>query len=472
MDLMEFDFEAYLDQELTSAPRELSKDLYHYTSSDAAILGILSSGKLRLSPFDSTNDLWESRPLYPNVQSHADDLEVGSELWEEIDRSMRLHAKVTCLTQDWKLHDSPGSPEAFRGWAHLSLWAHYGGGHSGVCLRFDRDKLIDAFLAAGADTALYRFHGPVVYRTATLGAGPYGIDFGQVREFGVDAVAAAYAEAHKENLFFRKHRDWENESEYRLVLLDQSILPAYFDIRNALTGVFLGDAFPPSRMPALLAVLEDYPDAEIFQLRFHNRVMNCFPYMSAATEEGAAEVSWKVPARSGSLIERLDALRAAEKSARALRDAAAVVCREPLRLVQAGIQDIVTKAQAWPASQVVLHSRGPAIPEADAARAPGVPGEQVHWEDGFSCIVENLPAYSNTLVAAMAIQALPGDQLRAHAVISTERYTKEGNERREHWRRRLTAPIPDSPAMISGMLQDLSTALEAAKIEFDKSRGL
>lgn len=72
----------------------------------------------------------------------------------------------------------------------------------------------------------------------------------------------------------------------------------------------------------------------------------------------------------------------------------------------------------------------------------------------------------------MALQALPDDRLRAHAVISTERYMKEGNERREHWRRRLTAPIPDSPAMISGMLQDLNTALEAAKIEFDKSRGL
>lgn len=258
---MDFDFEAYRDQELTLAPRVLTNDLFHYTSSDAAILGILSTGSLRLSPFDSTNDLWESRPLYPAIHSPAENLEIGSELWEEIDRNMRLHAKVTCLTQDWELpHTFAASRDVFRGWAHLSLWAHYGAGHSGLCLRFDREKLVRSFSSvARSSTALHGFHGPVVYRTANPGVGPNGIDFGQVKEFGVDAVAAAYAETDKDSLFFRKHKDWENESEYRFVLLDQSILPAYFDIRNALTGVFVGDAFPAGRMPALLAALQEYP---------------------------------------------------------------------------------------------------------------------------------------------------------------------------------------------------------------------
>lgn len=66
--------------------------------------------------------------------------------------------------------------------------------------------------------------------------GPNGIDFSQVKEFGVNAVPAAYAETDKDSLFFRKHEDWEDESEYRFVLLEKSILPVYFDIRNALTG--------------------------------------------------------------------------------------------------------------------------------------------------------------------------------------------------------------------------------------------
>lgn len=48
------------------------------------------------------------------VQSHAEDLEIGSELWEEIDRNIRLHAKVACLTQDWELPDTiAGSRDVF-----------------------------------------------------------------------------------------------------------------------------------------------------------------------------------------------------------------------------------------------------------------------------------------------------------------------------------------------------------------------
>ena len=42
----------------------------------------------------------------------------------------------------------------------------------------------------------------------SVGTGPYGIDIGQVREFGVDAVATAHAEANAGAIFFRKHQDF------------------------------------------------------------------------------------------------------------------------------------------------------------------------------------------------------------------------------------------------------------------------
>lgn len=131
--------ESYFRDELVNAPRSLTTALFHYTSSDIAIFNILANGTLRLSPFESTNDLWESRPLYPGLSSHADDVASGGaafELWNEIDRNIRLHSKVVCLTQDWDLPDRVFDPDALRGWNHLLLWAHYGGGHTGVCLRF------------------------------------------------------------------------------------------------------------------------------------------------------------------------------------------------------------------------------------------------------------------------------------------------------------------------------------------------
>ncbi len=262
---MPSDSDEWLEAEISAAPKTLTENLFHYTNTDAAIFGILSTGTLRLSPFDSTNDLWESRPTHPSLTTHVDDRDLipGLDLWNEIDRHIRRNSKVACLTMDWDLPDAVMDRDALRGWSHLSLWAHYGGSHSGVCLRFERSKLLESFVSS-EPSGVRNFHGPVVYRNVSIGAGPHGIDVGQVREFGVDAVATAHAEANANAIFFRKHKDWSNEVEYRLVRMDKSLLPFHFDIRRALTGVFLGEAFPSQRLPALTEVLLDYPDVEVF----------------------------------------------------------------------------------------------------------------------------------------------------------------------------------------------------------------
>jgi hypothetical protein len=102
---MENDFDAYFDAEVVTAERSRPDQLFHYPNFEAAIFGILASGTLRLSPFESTNDLWESRPLHPCLTSHFDEQPPvpGFQFWNEIDINLRPHSKVTCPTQDWDL---------------------------------------------------------------------------------------------------------------------------------------------------------------------------------------------------------------------------------------------------------------------------------------------------------------------------------------------------------------------------------
>src|SRR5690606_3793949 len=101
------------------------------------------------------------------------------------------------------------NPDIFRGWAHLSMWAHYGDSHRGVCLRFDRERLLAAFKAAEAGS-VQQFYGAIKYRASMFGVGPYGLDLGQILEFGVDATSLRYATQHKERVYFQKHADWAN----------------------------------------------------------------------------------------------------------------------------------------------------------------------------------------------------------------------------------------------------------------------
>ncbi|MEW2426554.1 DUF2971 domain-containing protein [Micromonospora sp. NPDC047644] len=467
--------EAFLEAELFSAARTLTNHLFHYTTAEAAIFGILRSGTLRLSPFESTNDLWESRPLHPNLSSHRDDLDPGSglEVWNDLDKVIRKHAKVVCLTQDWSLPDTVANRDAFRGWNHLATWAHYGAGHAGICLRFDRDKLIAAFSQVAVPDALLRFHGPVEYRRASIGAGPHGVDLGQILEFGLDAVAINYADVHRDQIFFRKHADWSNESEYRLVLVDQSVLPVEVPIRAALTGVFLGDAFPDSRLPALMATLKKYPDVEVLKLVYHNRHLACMPFDAVAAVEASTAPSFaNPPRRSGSLSERLNELKESVRSAEEERARAVTICSPLLDQVKSAVGEIGMAMRSWPNVEVGEHTSVAAIPEHQRSRAPGVPGERIHFESGYMCVVENLPKYTHTLVAAGAIQVLDDDQVRVHALIATERWKPNGNEHAEHWRECCVTPLVDAVTALDSVLAKLHSALETTRQAFDRDRSL
>lgn len=472
---MSEDFGAWFDAELQGAPKTLTDNLFHYTNADAALFGILSTGSLRLSPFDSTNDLWESRPTHPTLTAHADDvdLDVGMELWDEIDLHIRRNAKVACLTMDWDLPERVMDRDALRGWGHLSLWAHYGGAHSGVCLRFNKPDLLAGF-ESGESPRVRSFHGPVQYRHVSLGAGPHGIDIGQVREFGVDVVAIAHAEANSDAIFLQKHRDWANEAEYRLVRMDESLLPYSLDIRHALTGVFLGDAFPRHRLPALHEVLSGWPEAEVFQARFHNRKFFCWPQTSTELTDGqpAETFVWDPPRRTGSFVARMEQLRQSQHEASDRRARAEIVAQPGLEVMAEGISEVARTVGDWPQTDVQVFDRIEAVPAEQRSRRPGVSGERVHFEAGHMVVVNATHAEcGHVLLASAAIQVLDDQKVRVHAAVTAENMAEAPNHRTERWRWMREGEAASVVSLTSEATTELGRAVAAAREPFDAARG-
>ncbi|MFC9330785.1 hypothetical protein [Kitasatospora sp. NPDC057015] len=66
-------FEAFAERAARKAKPVETGDLYHYTSADAVITGILATGTLRLGPYKSMNDLWESDSFHPTLSVHEND---------------------------------------------------------------------------------------------------------------------------------------------------------------------------------------------------------------------------------------------------------------------------------------------------------------------------------------------------------------------------------------------------------------
>lgn len=468
-----------LEQEFAAAPRVLTSSLYHYTSSDAAILGILANRTIRMAPFQGTNDLWESRPLWPNLEGDLDAREFSQgdamDIWEDIDRYIRGYSKVACFTQDWELPDLDTQSDALRGWAHLSLWAHYGAGHSGVCLRFDRERLISAFDAAHED-AVHQFYGPVQYRSAEFGVGPHGISLTQAEEFGLDAVALRYAQVHHNRVYFRKHTDWASESEFRLVRTDQSTEPHYFDITEALTGVVLGESFPTDRVPALRTMLAGFNDVEVLQVRFQNRTIHAFPLTTPVEPESdprpvSAIASRIPPRRSGDVNHRLSSLGEVERIAVINRESGKEAAAPVLHKWHEGLLELLDLYANWPGIVLNSYPRAAAIPLEDQSDRPGVPGEVISYESGLMVVGENQPQYSFTLVMAIAIQVMPNDAVRLHACITTEEWREEGgNDRQELYRDRRDTNIDEVLEASSQVLSSLIEALPEARSKFDELR--
>ncbi|GGS72468.1 hypothetical protein GCM10010222_11590 [Streptomyces tanashiensis] len=464
-------YESYSELEMAATQWTPTEDLFHYTSAQAAA-AMLTTGKLRLSPYPRTNDLWETEPHPPGLSGpQGEDLNATFAVWDELDRHLRLHTKVGCLTRDFVPAADITNRDAARGWSHLALWSHYGDKYGGVCLRVDQGRLIESFLR-DSEQATFAFHGPVRYLNSQNGlfTGSH-IDLGQVAEFGADAVALAYAEANKDLLFFRKHRDWSYESEYRLVVLNQSSDYDFIDIRDAVTGVILGNRFPSKDLRVIEAALEDYPDVEVQQLHYHQRRLSCVPFDFPPPAQPA--FAQTPPARrDGSLAERLLALQNAETKAASNWQDAEALAHTPLKQLQAGISALESQLRLWPGVEVSSSpSTAGTVPEEMRARRPGVPGETIHYQRGFQCVVEHLPLHSLTFSASAAIQVLDGERLRLHALVAMEHWHEGGNDRKEVWRDQREVVASDALAAVIALLHALTTAADEARVAFDRVRG-
>ncbi|MFF1322405.1 hypothetical protein ACFVZZ_23680 [Streptomyces chartreusis] len=285
-------------------------------------------------------------------------------------------------------------------------------------------------------------------------------------------MSLAYAEANREQLFFRKHIDWNSETEYRLVVLNQSVDYDYVDIRGALTGIVLGHAFPPEKVAGLLAALEPYPGIEVERVRFFNRGFYVLPFEGAVERavQHVPQVEWPAARRKGSLGERLRALRLAEAEAEARATAGTLVFEKHIRVLEEGIGELARELSGWPGTEAETYPQSTAIPPGEHKAGAGVPGEVVHNQRGFMCVVENLPKYSHTLVAAAALQILDGQRLRLHSVVTTERRLPDGNEIVEHWRARQECSESEAEQTVTSMLTDLTSQVRAVRPVFDQVR--
>lgn len=246
---------------------------YHYTKA-ATAKTILKNRTLMLGSFQLTNDPRESKSWNFDLAAHScslDDVDWG--IGQRISDGLKANARVACFCSDSAPLTGDHTRDIFnRGFAKARMWAQYADSHRGACLVFDRNALAQEVSA--------HFQGGNVLSGLVSYENEGHVPGGRQPEFVIqvdDLVASGteryiqlHFQRHHRNLFFRKLRDWQNESEWRVVAYSGDPRTCFVPLKKSLVGVMHGSAMTRFDSARLIH-LADEPGIEHMRLQWDNR---------------------------------------------------------------------------------------------------------------------------------------------------------------------------------------------------------
>jgi len=229
-----------------------SDSIYHYTKLATALEKILTTGKLKITRCQLTNDpreyqAWNPLTSVPKNQTNFNP-QVFNELKIESFRKFKIlknNSKLVCLSQN--LNNRKAPVPAF---IKYRMWSQYADDHKGIAIIFSKKALCSAIkLKFGK----FVFSGNVIYKNNHF----FDIEFngdrlneeGYIKEFFVKQ---------RQEIFFKKHVDYRDESEYRIIVIDEKSEDFFIDIKKCIIGIILGDRFPKIYFPIISSFCEKY----------------------------------------------------------------------------------------------------------------------------------------------------------------------------------------------------------------------
>lgn len=241
---------------------ERGESFFHYTTREGAFEHIMPTGRLRFSRYLDMRDplenklwrfiggAWGEKP-----RAEQDRQLAGYFEFDHLANQIRERSFLLSMTIDASPEES-GEDEPFcRGWARARMWEQYAENHAGVCLVFNRARLIKSVVASLQDQGFAApYHREVVYEGS--GMRKPALDLNALADKVTPEEVREYVEANHDVLFFHKALDWETEREYRFSTTSSDSQHLFVDFGQALTAIIVGESFPVWQRPAAIGACE------------------------------------------------------------------------------------------------------------------------------------------------------------------------------------------------------------------------
>jgi hypothetical protein len=224
--------------------------LFHYTKLATARDILLPTKKFRLSQRADANDPWEYRFRLLNAVGHfsPETDKLYNEVHPYIDRVLRYECRVASFCSNHRpelvLENEERVEDTYallEGWNKPRMWAQYGENHRGACVVFSRKTLEATLAGLGLSDRSFKM-GYVLYTQQNrMPFEAYTIQATRLSQIGSQPYAVEFVLARMDDMFFLKHIDYRDESEYRLVIHDPKDRNEYIEVSDSLKGVLWGD---------------------------------------------------------------------------------------------------------------------------------------------------------------------------------------------------------------------------------------
>jgi hypothetical protein len=262
----------------------LHQNVYHYTTSQRALENILQSFTLRMGSFKGLNDPREAKtwPFRLYTQAPETLTSFPLDLFSRITEFITSKSLILCCVQDDPAVIEDHEDRMLRsGFGHPRMWAQYGENHKGVCLVLNQQKLHTAIVDRLGVGNL--FSGPVHYLNTSYGPvaqngqSPYDIAYiERLLENDLATVLEPYVQHFHRELFFTKHLDWRDESEYRWVYRSKDVEPVFIPITQCLEAVILGADCDEASSTQIVRRCQDH-GIHVLRAHWHGWAMSLMP---------------------------------------------------------------------------------------------------------------------------------------------------------------------------------------------------
>ena len=236
--------------------------IYHYTSAKVAREFILSNGTMRFSNIQGLNDPEESTKYDSIFLDNTENNEKPDSMSTLMSFKRAFPSSVfsSSYCNDNKENGPYTGVNLFetinshvnKGFMKSRMWGTYGDHHAGVCLCFDKEKLLESFNKAKQTN--FEIYGEEIKYSKNIM--DYISKFSPINKVSSPTSIKAnkntisefrkHVLSNKDFFFFWKQIDWKDENEFKIILVnDKSISSTeiFLPFNDSLFAIFMGERF-------------------------------------------------------------------------------------------------------------------------------------------------------------------------------------------------------------------------------------